>query len=156
MKFNKAWLQDLVHGESATGEIIEKTIVDVSRWSIIYDMIFSANGKLYRTTYSKGATEQQEEAPFEYDPEDIECEEVVPQEKTVVAFVPASSVELDTIPPYGTLMTSEEMQSSIKCGAFIDSDGFGSYSNGKYVFDVDFNPSDFNPKLSTHVVWYNT
>jgi len=34
---------------------------------------------------------------------------------------------------YGDMFTIEEFMECVKCGAFIDSDGFGQFSDGVYV-----------------------
>lgn len=57
-------------------EVIEDNVVDNSRWSIDHVLIFKwIDGKTYRTTYSVGATEIQDEAPWEYEKE-VDCIEV--------------------------------------------------------------------------------
>ena len=86
MKFEKQWLQDLVWEEHEEAEIIKNEIVDTSRWSVHHTLIFMFEDKYYRTYYSVGATENQDESPFEYEPDMIECEEVVPVEKTVIVY----------------------------------------------------------------------
>lgn len=78
MKFSKKLLEELDLPYSAK----ENTIVDNSRWSIIHEIIFEYEGKTYRTTYSVGATEDQDEGPWEYEDE-IECDEVHKVEKVV-------------------------------------------------------------------------
>lgn len=55
---------------------IENKIVERTRWSLIHEIVFKdLDGKYYHTTYEDGATEMQEEAPWEYDDE-VECIEV--------------------------------------------------------------------------------
>lgn len=66
---------------------IEDKIVDNSRWSIHHEIIFEHEGKFYQAYYSVGATESQDEGPWEYDDE-VDCTEVVQQEITVMAWVP--------------------------------------------------------------------
>lgn len=66
---------------------IEDNIIDTSRWSIIHEIIFEDGGKIYRTTYSEGATEMQWEKPWEYE-EEVECEEVELREVTVNKWLP--------------------------------------------------------------------
>lgn len=61
-------------------------IIDTTRWSIVYDLVFEFEGKDYRTSYSVGATESQDERPWEYQDE-VECTEVVPQEIVVTRWV---------------------------------------------------------------------
>lgn len=61
---------------------IKNDIVDIGRWSINHEIVFAHNGKFYRTYYSEGATEMQEERPWEYEQE-VECYEVELVEKLV-------------------------------------------------------------------------
>jgi hypothetical protein len=70
MKFSKDFLQDNV------GRCVERKIIDHSRWSVTYSEVFEHEGKFYLTSYSVGATESQDESPYQYDGEDIECNEV--------------------------------------------------------------------------------
>jgi len=84
MKFETEFLKnelDLPYGA------IEDNIVDNSRWSIHREIIFEHEGKFYRTHYSEGATECQDERPWESEDE-VECTEVTQQEIKVMAWVP--------------------------------------------------------------------
>lgn len=63
-------------------QVVEDTIVAHKRWAIVHQIVFSFEGKHYRTTYNRPATESQEESPWEYTPE-VECVEVREVEKTV-------------------------------------------------------------------------
>jgi hypothetical protein len=86
--FTKQELLDILEEENESAEIVKDELVDTSRWSIIYDLIFRIDGKFYRTNYSVGATESQDEGPwewFDYDSK-IACEEVEPYEKTVIDY----------------------------------------------------------------------
>ena len=90
MLFSKETLVDLAcdkHDETKF-EILENEIQDSSRWSIHYNLIFKVleNGKIYETYYSVGATECQEEYPFEYEGDEIEVTEVEPYEVTVIKY----------------------------------------------------------------------
>lgn len=67
-------------------DVVEDTIIDHTRWSVIHRCIFRYEGKLYKTTYSYGATEYQDETPYEYDGEDIECPEVEAVEVTTTVY----------------------------------------------------------------------
>ena len=51
-------------------EVIEDEIIDQSRWSVHHRQVFKHEGKFYETYYSCGATEQQEEYPYENDPDE--------------------------------------------------------------------------------------
>jgi hypothetical protein len=65
---------------------IKNDIVDTGRWSIHHEIIFAYDGKFYRTWYSEGATEMQDESPWEYDTE-VECTEVELKEVKVMKWV---------------------------------------------------------------------
>lgn len=82
MKFSKEFLRD------HDGKTIYNRVTGTSRWSIDYERVFEHEGKYYLTTYSVGATEQQDERAYEYDPDEIECVEVFPQERTVTVYEP--------------------------------------------------------------------
>ena len=83
MKFKKEFLQEVVDEDTYEAEKIEENIIDRNRWSIYYEMIFKYKDKFYSTCFSRGATEMQEERPYEYDPDEIECYEVHQIWKTV-------------------------------------------------------------------------
>ena len=61
---------------------IKDEIYDNSRWSVHHSIVFVHNDKFYKTGYSVGATEMQDESPWEYDT-DVECVEVKLVEKLV-------------------------------------------------------------------------
>lgn len=64
-------------------EIIEDEVIGNSRWSIHHKLIFRwIDGKTYLTTYSVGATEMQDESPWECINE-VECIEVHKVPKTI-------------------------------------------------------------------------
>jgi hypothetical protein len=95
MLFSKGALEELVeetHVEDENGNvlgIVKRTRTEDSRWSANYVMIFSCTKmdrtkNFYRTQYSRGLSEQQEESPFEHDPDQIECPEVFERVSTVV------------------------------------------------------------------------
>lgn len=65
---------------------IEEELIDNSRWSLDYRIVFEDNGKFYETYYSVGATECQEERPWEYEDE-VECTEVEKREILVKKWV---------------------------------------------------------------------
>ncbi|MCP3686105.1 MAG: hypothetical protein GY861_25950 [bacterium] len=87
MKFKRELLQRLVwedyDEEKEDIENISEEIIDTSRWSNHYEMIFRYSDKFYRSHFSRGATESQDEQPYEYEPDEIECSEVKQVEKTV-------------------------------------------------------------------------
>lgn len=63
---------DLLDDKDAT---VRDRIIGTRRWSLTHEFIFRHEGKLYRAIYSAGATENQDETPFECQDE-VECKEV--------------------------------------------------------------------------------
>ena len=89
MKFKRSYLVDelgLPYDAYLGCEIISRDIIDTSRWSIHYELIFKLKDKFYMTWYTEGATEQQDERPWECD-NTVDCEEVEPVEVTVIKYV---------------------------------------------------------------------
>jgi hypothetical protein len=84
-EFSKEDLIDCVDGDSNVLEKIEVEMIDTRRWSIDYLLTFKdvETGLFYQTTYSSGATECQDESPFEYDPDMVICTRVEQVEKLV-------------------------------------------------------------------------
>ena len=87
MKFKKEMLREIVYDDCMFAEMVEDIITGTTRWSIIHRMIFKYKGRFYQVIYSKGATEQQEEIPFEYAAEEIDCPEVEQKEVKVKKWV---------------------------------------------------------------------
>lgn len=85
MIFSKEKLLDILWGPKEN--IMENKIYDQSRWSVYHNMVFKFDGKFYQTSYSVGATENQDEGPWEYEKE-VECVEVAPKEVMVVKYLP--------------------------------------------------------------------
>ena len=79
-KFSKDYLKDEL--DLPYSNTIVDRIIDTTRWSIVHEIVFEDNGKFYQTTYSEGATEMQDERPWEYEDE-VECEEVELREEKV-------------------------------------------------------------------------
>lgn len=81
MKFKKEILQELVDDDADVIDGFHKVhdeIIETTRWSVLHKMVFQAPcGKHYRSTYSVGATEDQDESPYEYADDEIKCQEVV-------------------------------------------------------------------------------
>lgn len=61
------------------------SVLDLTRWSVVKEGIFSYQGKFYSISWSEGATEMQDEGPWEYDdPSPVEVrKELVMAEKWV-------------------------------------------------------------------------
>ena len=85
MKFKKEFLQGVVWDEEDV-EIIEEKIIDTDRWTTRHSVVFRLDDKYYQTYYNQGATEQQDERPYEYDEDEIECDEVEPYEVAVIKY----------------------------------------------------------------------
>lgn len=66
---------------------LEDTIIGTGRWAIHHLITFEYDGKFYQAAYSVGATEQQDEGPWEFDKE-IQCVEVRRVEKLVTVWEP--------------------------------------------------------------------
>lgn len=60
--------------------------------------MFSWNGKTYKTYYSVGATEYQDESPWEYE-EGVECIEVILIDRVVQDYVPIEEAETNSNVP---------------------------------------------------------
>lgn len=86
MKFTK---QFLINSLDDKGAEVETKQISTSRWENQFRRVFRHEGKLYETSYSVGATEEQEVNPYDCDDGEIECAEVVPQEKTITVYVRA-------------------------------------------------------------------
>jgi len=85
MLFKKDELQELEDLDKF--EVVLEEIIDTTRWSVVEKRIFKYEGKYYRTTYSYGATECQDEAPYDDEPDMIECPEVFPKEVITTVYV---------------------------------------------------------------------
>lgn len=87
MLFKKDVLVELSWGIAPEGfTLVEDVILDTTRWSIVSKLTFKFGDKFYQTEYSKGATECQDESPFEYEDDEIECKEVFPVVKTITVY----------------------------------------------------------------------
>lgn len=79
MKLEGRIAQDMVYCMDRPGEryetgnlvfeLVSEQLYDTSRWSMTYMRIYKevVSEKFYRTTYSVGATEMQDESPYEYE-----------------------------------------------------------------------------------------
>ncbi len=84
--FNKEYLTKEL-GLPYDCKLIEDDIIDTTRWSIVHEIVFEDKGKFYMTTYSEGATEYQDERPWEYEDE-VKCTEVELKEVKVKKWIP--------------------------------------------------------------------
>lgn len=89
---------------------IEDNVINNDRWSIQHEIIFEYEGKYYRTYYSVGATEMQDERPWEYDPnpDSIECDEVRKVDRLQSVWTPVDNGE------YERYLTEAEHKATIR------------------------------------------
>lgn len=66
---------------------VYNNVTDTDRWSTYYEQVFKIGDRFFKTYYSKGSTEVQDEYPYEYEGEWVEVTEVVPKEVTVTKYV---------------------------------------------------------------------
>ena len=83
MNFKKEFLKELTWGGD---DVVYDNIIDHGRWSVTHKMVFKNEGKFYMTTYRVGATESQDESPYEFEDDLIECKEVFEKTKTVTYY----------------------------------------------------------------------
>ena len=89
--FDREYLKDELGlpGGHGTAKIVEDNIIGHSRWSVDHSLVFQEPGQAedqaWVTTYSRGATESQEEGPWENE-EQVECTLVRRVEKTVTVW----------------------------------------------------------------------
>ena len=84
--FNKEYLTKEL-GLPYDCKLIKDDIIDTTRWSIVHEIVFEDKGKFYMTTYSEGATEYQDERPWE-DEDEVKCTEVELKEVKVKKWIP--------------------------------------------------------------------
>lgn len=84
MKLSSEDALNLVYDELEDWQKIESHIVGHSRWSVQHEGIYQymPTGKFYKFKWSVGATEYQDESPFQYEDE-VEPIEVQPTFVTV-------------------------------------------------------------------------
>lgn len=102
-KFEKEFLQEALWDAFDELETVRNEITDNGRWSIHHDWVFKYKDRYFQTSYSVGATEMQDESPFEYDGDAdglIEVDEVEPYEKTIIDYrnLPTQSDEVFRMP----------------------------------------------------------
>jgi len=70
--------QEILWGENDEYEIVSDDVEDNDRWSIHHCLVVKhlPTDKFYQTYYSVGATEQQDESPFELGDDKNEWDEV--------------------------------------------------------------------------------
>jgi len=66
-------------------DVIEDKIIGQSRWATRHQIIFEHENKTYRAQYQVGATEMQDECPWD-DVEEVICTEVEPYQVMVTRY----------------------------------------------------------------------
>jgi len=90
MDFDKEIAQDLAY--TAAGGYVEgfkvvlNKLVDITRWATEHELVVESSGKYYRAFYRNGATEAQDESPFEYNEGTVGFKEVHPEEKSITIY----------------------------------------------------------------------
>ena len=76
----------ILYGGDPNYSVIKNEIVDTSRWSIHHELVIQnkENLKFFKGYYSVGATESQDESPWEYT--EPEFNEVEPVETTTIVY----------------------------------------------------------------------
>lgn len=80
MQLTKEEGRDIVWNDHKDWKEVRREIVNHSRWSVGYVGVFlyKPSNKYYKLFWSIGATESQDERPFEYyDPKPVEVEKVI-------------------------------------------------------------------------------
>lgn len=79
--------RNIIWGDTDDFKEISDEIVGTRRWSNDHEAVFQriSDGKFFSVSYSRGATESQDEKPFEYDKEAV-FSEVFRVEKTVIVY----------------------------------------------------------------------
>jgi hypothetical protein len=87
--YTKKQMQDMVCGDSDDLVEIESSVIDTTRWATVHEVIFKDinTGKHYESYFNRGATEMQDERPYEYDNDIIEVQEVEHKEVTAMKWI---------------------------------------------------------------------
>lgn len=78
---------EIISGGHKDFNTIESEITGTSRWTIFKDIIVqrTSDGKFFESSYSFGATEMQDQSPYEYD--EPVFGEVIPKEVVVIKYI---------------------------------------------------------------------
>jgi hypothetical protein len=78
--------RDIVYGDDSNFITIEDKIVRTKRWSIVYEIVVQrkTDGKYFKDVYQRGATESQDEQPYEWSEPNFT--EVLPVTKTYIDY----------------------------------------------------------------------
>lgn len=89
--FTREQLLSFLQEDEEDGTAVVNQLVESTRWSLIYKFIFKFifkfEGKYYETSYLRGATEYQDEQPWQ-NKKEVECTEVEPYTRMVIDYRP--------------------------------------------------------------------
>lgn len=87
LKFDRDTAIEILDGDHDDFLTVEDELVDTRRWSLDYRLVVAqvTTGKYFEAFYSVGATEQQDESPWEYEKE-VTFTEVRPVEKVITVY----------------------------------------------------------------------
>lgn len=83
------WEEDWFEGSPRVNfRLMSSRLADTSRWHHIHERVYWGldTGKYWQTTYRVGATECQDESPYENDGAEIEFDEVEPMQVTTTIY----------------------------------------------------------------------
>ena len=85
LELTKDEARDIIWGDGPDDiELVVDDLIDTTRWSEVHNMVIKKDGRFYQDEYSVGATEMQDESPWEYSEPNFT--EVFPVEKTVIIY----------------------------------------------------------------------
>jgi len=89
MEITKEEAQRIVWEDTSDFKMIESNVTDTTRWSVYYEGICQhiETGKYYFIDWSQGATEMQDESPFEYHVGPVKLQEAIQKEVIVKKWV---------------------------------------------------------------------
>lgn len=78
--------REIVYEDTDDFKTIQYSVINVSRWSLINEIIVQrlSDDKFFKSSFSVGTTELQDERPYEYS--EAIFEEVLPVEKTIIVY----------------------------------------------------------------------
>jgi hypothetical protein len=86
MRFKREEMIELISGGDVGGvELVSDVLVGTTRWSNVHQIIFKVLDTYYRAEYCTGATEYQDERPWDGQDE-VEAEEVRPVPTVVINY----------------------------------------------------------------------
>ena len=82
----------LVYDDIEGVETVRKKLVGRRRWEVEYEVVYKFEGRLWRSFYSVGATEEQYTAPYEFEKE-VKLQEVFAVPVTAIVYQSKKEME---------------------------------------------------------------